>query len=82
MLDTDGTGPGAGTVIDVHVNGALVEAQKLSIDAVHDGILSISALVPLAAGDVVDVSWSASSSGVELDPSGFGGNELVLYQVR
>jgi hypothetical protein len=33
-------------------------------------------------GDDIDMSWSASLTGVELDPSGFGGNEIALYRVR
>ena len=81
MLNSN-TSIAAGTVVDVHVNGALVEAQKLNVGAIDDGVLTISALLPLNAGDDIDVSWSASLTGVELDPSGFGGNEIALYRVR
>jgi hypothetical protein len=81
MLNTN-TSIAAGTVVDVHVNGALVEAQKLNVGAIDDGVLTISALLPLNAGDDIDVSWSASLIGVELDPSGLGGNEIALYRVR
>ena len=82
LLNTDTVNPGAGTVLDVNVNGPLVEAQKLDLGQLDDGILTISALLPLNAGDVMTVSWGASLAGVALDPSGFGGNELVLYRVR
>ncbi len=82
LLNTDGVHPGAGTVLDVNVNLPLVEAQKLSLGPVQDGILTLSGLLTLNAGDVVSVTWGASLAGVAIDPSGFGGNELVLYQIR
>jgi hypothetical protein len=47
-----------------------------------DGILSIHALLALSAGDVLDVKYTAGTTNVELEPTGFGGNELVLYQIR
>ena len=82
LLNTDGVSPGAGTVLDVNVNAPLVEAQKLDLGPLDDGILTLSGLLTLNAGDVLSVTWGASLAGVAIDPSGFGGNELALYQVR
>ncbi len=76
------TGSGAGTALNVHVNGAQVDVQKLVVGATDDGILTVSGLFPLNAGDTVDVGWSTTVTGVALDPSGSPGNEIALYRVR
>jgi hypothetical protein len=76
-------GIGAGTAAAVHVNGALVDVQKVDLIGITDGILSVDALLNLSAGDVLNVDYAGSTTDVYLDPAGPpGGNELVLYQIR
>jgi hypothetical protein len=77
-----GTTLPVGTALSVHVNGALVDSQQLVLPLLGDGILSVNSLLALNAGDVLDVEFTGGTTNVELEPTGFGGNELVLYQIR